>query len=208
MVREEGSEASDQKLKQICKQTLTVTEPRLEVNKKKQRREERRGGPSSASCEVCMDVIPIINSVHIPKCNHILCSDCIESYLQKNIQEDVRQVKCPSSKCRVVLKPDFCSNFIPEKVYERWMDALTEICNLENARKIVCPGEDCEGVFTVDRRVVGRGTGIKKRCRNCGRPFCLRCKSELLYIGFGCKICDRPRRINHHRNRGSKVIHI
>ncbi|KAL8146210.1 hypothetical protein AgCh_004087 [Apium graveolens] len=207
MVREEGFEANDEKQKQICRETITVTERRSEVNNKKQRREERRGGPSSASCEVCMDVIPIRNSIHIPKCNHILCTDCMGSYLQKNIQEDVREVKCPNSKCKVVLEPEFCREFIPEKVYKRWIDALNEIYNLENARKIKCPSEDCEGVFTVDRRFVGRGTGIKKQCRNCGRPFCLRCKSEL-YIGFSCKICDRPRRINHQRNLGSKVIHI
>lgn len=190
---------NDQKQKHICKQTITVTQGRLEVNTKKQRREVRRGGPSSVSCDVCMDVIPIINSIHVPNCNHMFCRECIESFLQKNIQEDVRQVKCPNSKCRVVLEPEFCRSLIPEKLYVRWTNALTEIYALENAREIECPSEDCEGVFTIDRR-----GGAKKLCLKCGRQFCLRCKSELLYIGHNCDICERiKRRFNHHRHRGS-----
>ena len=205
MEREERSEVNDKKQKQIYDQMITVIEGRVEVSNKKQRREEKKGGPSTVSCDVCMDVISVTDSIHVPKCHHRFCGDCIGSHLQKKIQENVRQVKCPSSKCRAVLKPEFCSNLIPEKVYERWTNALTEIYALENAREIECPSDDCEGVFTVDRR----GFGTKRLCSKCGGSFCLRCRSELLYTGFSCKICERTRRLNqnHRRNRGSKTIH-
>ncbi|KAK1358369.1 hypothetical protein POM88_051625 [Heracleum sosnowskyi] len=126
------------------------------------------GGASSAGCDVCMAVFSISDFIRSP-CNHRFCKDCIETYLLKEIQEDATHVVCPESKCKNVLKPEFCCKLIPEQVFDRWKSELN-LASSFGRRKIQCPNPDCLKEFMDD----GKGYNIRA-CPKCCNLICMPC---------------------------------
>lgn len=161
-----GVEKEDKKMKGVmescCKQE---DRPKYDLSNSK----HTFGEASSASCDVCMAVFSISDFIRGPSCNHRYCEDCIETYLLKEIQEDAMNVTCPESKCKEVLKLNFCRRFIPEQVFDRWKSEV-DLASSFGRRKIQCPNIDCEEEFMDD----GKGYNIRA-CPKCWNLICMPC---------------------------------
>ncbi|XP_017250513.1 uncharacterized protein LOC108221125 [Daucus carota subsp. sativus] len=139
-----------------------------------------QGEASSTSCDVCMDVFSIRDLVCAPSCKHRVCRDCMKIYLRKEIQEDASQVVCPESKCKDVLRPEFCRRFIPEEVFCRWKSELT-LASSFGRRKIECPNPDCRQEFMDD----SKGYPIRA-CPKCWNLICMPCGLVEWHAGKDC----------------------
>ncbi|XP_057504273.1 uncharacterized protein LOC130787832 [Actinidia eriantha] len=160
------------------------------------------GECSTTDCVICNCSVPSGGLVRTKKCNHSYCRDCFRTYLGEQIQEDITQVNCPESKCNVVLKPRFCSQFLPKEVYRRWMDALTESSVLANPVWICCPFAGCGNWFVDDEKGF-----LIRACPHCWKIFCMNCEVAW-HMGRSCKqfqmelLFQKSRRTRRRRNTG------
>ncbi|KAL8122783.1 hypothetical protein AgCh_010963 [Apium graveolens] len=146
------------------------------------------GEASSGSCDVCMAVFSISDFIRGPSCNHKFCKDCIETYVLKQIQEDAMNVACPGSKCKEVLKPNFCRKVIPEQVFDRWKSEINLATSFLR-RKIQCPNIDCEEEFMDD----GKGYNIRA-CPHCWNLICMPCGRVEWHLDEDCETFRRRKK--------------
>ncbi|GFZ04347.1 ARID/BRIGHT DNA-binding domain-containing protein [Actinidia rufa] len=97
------------------------------------------------------------------------------------IQEYITQVNFPESKCKVMLEPRFCSEFLPKEVFRRWIDALTEASVLADPVWIRCPFVGCEKGIVDDEKWF-----LIKACPNFWNFFCMDCEVAW-HMGRSCQ---------------------
>ncbi|PIA50519.1 hypothetical protein AQUCO_01300927v1 [Aquilegia coerulea] len=132
------------------------------------------GGESSNSkffCEICMEGKEKEDMFEKNECCHSFCSDCIGKYISAKIQENISSVTCPDVNCKRVLEPEVCRSFVPEKVYDRWMNALCESYIL-GSQKFYCPYNDCSAMLIDEGEEIVR----QSECPTCRRLFCAQCR--------------------------------
>lgn len=125
-----------------------------------------------AVCLICMDLkTPEDIFANDRICAHKFCTECIATYLQTKVQENIATVECPEFKCKATLDPETCRSILPKEVYERWETALCESLIL-GSQKLYCPFKDCLALLVND--------GVEKvttcECPYCNRLFCAECK--------------------------------
>ncbi|KAF5182354.1 RING/U-box superfamily protein [Thalictrum thalictroides] len=96
------------------------------------------------------------------------CEICMEG---AKIQENISTVTCPDVNCKRVLEPEVCRSFIPEKVFDRWMNALCESYIL-GSQKFYCPYKDCSAMLIDEGGEIVR----ESECPTCRRLFCALCR--------------------------------
>ncbi|XVF25283.1 hypothetical protein REPUB_Repub13aG0199700 [Reevesia pubescens] len=131
-------------------------------------------------CLICMDVKPIGEMFRSNTCSHLFCKDCTGKYVAAKIQENISVVKCPELNCKGSLEPQICRSIVPEKVFDRWENALCESVIL-GSHKFYCPFKDCSAMLVDD----GGLEVVESECPNCHRLFCAQCK-VVWHAGISC----------------------
>ena len=129
------------------------------------------GESSQVYCGICMDAKSGEEIFRNRNCSHSFCSDCIGKYVTAKIQENISTVKCPDTKCKEVVEPQYCRSIIPKEVFDRWENAIFENSVLRS-QKFYCPFKDCSAMYIRD---AGEVVTVSE-CPYCNRLFCAQCK--------------------------------
>ncbi|KAF8401155.1 hypothetical protein HHK36_014459 [Tetracentron sinense] len=122
-------------------------------------------------CEICVEPKSQNESFSIKGCIHSYCSECMIRYVAAKIQENITLIQCPEPNCKGVLEPEYCRLILPQKVFDRWGDALCESL-IVGSERFYCPFKDCSMLLIDD----GGETVTESECPNCRRLFCAQCK--------------------------------
>ncbi|XP_060188916.1 E3 ubiquitin-protein ligase RSL1-like [Lycium barbarum] len=126
-------------------------------------------------CDICFERKGTDEMFKLENCsNHSFCSDCISQYVQSKIQEKKIPVTCPGLRCPAIIEPAPCRSIIPENVFARWEDGLTE-STIPMGEKINYPYIDCN-VSLIYNRDDHEEIIIECTCPHCQRPFCAQCR--------------------------------
>uniref|UniRef100_M1E0M5 Zinc finger, RING-type; Zinc finger, C6HC-type n=1 Tax=Solanum tuberosum TaxID=4113 RepID=M1E0M5_SOLTU len=121
-------------------------------------------------------------------CNHRYCEECIQNYIGKKINKDIREValKCPTSDCKEILDIDSIMP-IDFLIQVRDVNRLTEV--LPSSLVIDCPFMDCMRKHIDDQREYPI-----RACPKCWKLFCVNYKS--LHFGMTCENYQFSRQLN------------
>ncbi|ERM96069.1 hypothetical protein AMTR_s00129p00115010 [Amborella trichopoda] len=135
---------------------------------------KRKTVPSSSGyfCEICMDHKSHEEIFSNPTCFHSYCNECIAKHIASKLQENFTIISCPNPSCNQVLEIGSCKPYVPESVFQRWCDVLSEDSILV-INKYYCPFRDCSGLLEFD--AVNDGNIRESECPYCRRLFCAQC---------------------------------
>jgi len=134
----------------------------------------------SYSCEICYD-FKNNKQIYSLKCGHKFCINCIENYLESNINSgSVLMIKCPQQNCSEEFTEDSISKIISKQLFDKYKKFKLNIEVNMNKKARWCPRPNC-GNYAI----VKFGTN-KCKCK-CGFTFCYKCGNEY----HGSKSCDR-----------------
>ncbi|XP_016450089.1 E3 ubiquitin-protein ligase RSL1-like [Nicotiana tabacum] len=126
---------------------------------------------SQGYCEICMDTKGKDEMFKLDNCSHhSFCSGCIGLHAQSKIQQNIFPVTCPGLRCRAIIEPETCKSIIPEDVFARWEEGLSE-SSLLACEKFYCPYKNCSEllIYDHDEEI------IECICPSCQRLFCASC---------------------------------
>ncbi|XP_009600212.1 E3 ubiquitin-protein ligase RSL1-like [Nicotiana tomentosiformis] len=125
---------------------------------------------SQVYCEICMETKGTDEMFKLENCSHhSFCSDCTGSHVESKIQQNIFPVTCPGLRCRAIIEPESCKSIVPENVFARWEEGLSE-SSLLACEKLYCPYRDCSGLLFYDR-----DQDTIELCPLCRRLFCAAC---------------------------------
>ncbi|KAM7476131.1 hypothetical protein LguiB_023374 [Lonicera macranthoides] len=146
------------------------------------------GECSHSVCVICADTISSGLMIRINKCNHYVCEDCMAIYVGKKLQENITEIKCPESKCKVALDCKIFEHLIPKEVLDRRQNAAWETCALAVPRFIQCPFRDCSALFRDDLKGY-----LIRACPKCWKLYCRRCMDSC-HLGINCYLSQTLKR--------------
>ncbi|CAL0327856.1 unnamed protein product [Lupinus luteus] len=123
-------------------------------------------------CHICTETKTLNDAFRVHNCSHSYCTDCVVTYVESKLEENVVKIRCPQPECEVgLLELQGCRGILPKEVFDRWGDALCEAMILEN-EKFYCPFKDCSALMVND----GGELVKESECPNCRRMFCAQCR--------------------------------
>ncbi|XP_027351802.1 probable E3 ubiquitin-protein ligase RNF144A [Abrus precatorius] len=122
-------------------------------------------------CEICTDTKTASDSFNIAGCCHVYCKECVATYVESKLQENVVNIACPVPRCRGLLEAEDCRTILDPGVLDRWGKALCEAV-IAAEDKFYCPFGDCSALLIRDERENIR----ESECPNCRRVFCALCR--------------------------------
>ncbi|KAK7328675.1 hypothetical protein VNO77_22792 [Canavalia gladiata] len=122
-------------------------------------------------CEICTDTKTASDSFSINGCCHVYCKECVVTYVETKLQENVINIGCPVPRCRGLLEAEDCRTILPARVLERWGKAQCEAV-IAAEEKFYCPFGDCSVLLIRD----GKEDIRECECPNCRRLFCALCR--------------------------------
>ncbi|XP_071698895.1 E3 ubiquitin-protein ligase RSL1-like [Rutidosis leptorrhynchoides] len=157
--------------------------------------QQQLSSSTTFTCEICIQPVTLPNTKfrNSNKCVHPICTDCMIKYIQVKLQDNVSDIKCPSSTCDHSLDPLCCRPKIPHQVFDKWCDVLCESFVLGFDR-VYCPNRNCSALVVNE---CGNDAGNLKRCMcpNCKQPFCFKCKVPW-HAGYRCEESGVTRDVN------------
>lgn len=162
------------------------------------------GDCSHNVCVICGDTVSSGSMIRINKCNHYVCEDCIAIYVGEKLQENIAEIKCPESKCKVALNSKIFEHLIPKQVLDEWQNAVWETCALAVPRFIQCPFRDCSALFRDDLKGY-----LIRACPKCWKLYCRRC-TDSCHLGINCHLSQtlKRRAAEAQRMRQRSIVYI
>ena len=121
-------------------------------------------------CPVCLMERPGNQSIFIDGCKHVICKDCISTFLEDLIAAGrVFTIECPAASCHTELHPNFIQAHVSTKHYERYERLLFEtgLSTMEDVT--YCPRRMCGKPVIVER------DSTVATCAHCYYTFCTKC---------------------------------
>ena len=148
------------------------------IQKKKQDDED------TFTCEICLEtqILPCKKFKNSDRCVHSFCTDCMITYIQVKIEDNVSNIKCPHKSCKYSLEPLSCRPKIEQKLFNKWCDTLCE-SSVSGVDGVYCPNKECLELILNE---CGDRNVKRCVCPACKKPFCLRCKVSW-HAGYTCE---------------------
>ncbi|ERM96073.1 hypothetical protein AMTR_s00129p00117090 [Amborella trichopoda] len=153
------------------------------------RKKEMGSSSSGFFCEICMEYKPHEETFSNNGCSHSYCNECVGCHIASKLQENCAIIGCPHPSCKQVIEIESFKPFVPESVFKRWADALSE-ASILGFNKYYCPFKDCSGLLEFDDDTNGKIT--QRECPYCRRMFCAICRVPW-HCGLNCEEFDRVR---------------
>ncbi|KAG8362581.1 hypothetical protein BUALT_BualtUnG0061300 [Buddleja alternifolia] len=120
-------------------------------------------------------------------CSHNFCMECIRSYIQEKVEQNIATINCPELSCDRTLDPLECQPLIPRKLFIQWCGCLGNL-HVSSFRKIYCPYPNCSELILNECDE----TVKKCSCPRCKRFFCYKCRVPW-HAGYWCSESHRER---------------
>ncbi|PWA82145.1 hypothetical protein CTI12_AA155330 [Artemisia annua] len=148
------------------------------IQKKKQDDED------TFTCEICLETqtLPSKKFKNSDRCVHSFCTDCMITYIQVKIEDNVSNIKCPHKSCKYSLEPLSCRPKIEQKLFNKWCDTLCE-SSVSGVDGVYCPNKECLELILNE---CGDRNAKRCVCPACKKPFCLTCKVSW-HAGYTCE---------------------
>ncbi|KAJ1410465.1 Zinc finger, RING-type [Sesbania bispinosa] len=135
------------------------------------------------TCEICIELFtPETLFQNNNLCVHPFCVECIATYIETKIGENVGKIPCPALDCENQLDPVFCSSIISKQLFDKWCDALCNSAVLEIQNRTYCPNQLCSALVINECD----DKSVKEvMCPNCKQYFCFKCQIPW-HTGYRC----------------------
>ncbi|KAK1410791.1 hypothetical protein QVD17_37330 [Tagetes erecta] len=131
-----------------------------------------KGDSSVQTCLICCEDKPTAMTINM-KCSHKICSCCIKSYVDEQVESSQVPIKCPSLNCRYYISTPELQSCLPVACYALLQDALLEP-NMLAIDKFYCPFSDCS-VLLDPCCDPSQSDNNCVECPVCRRFICVKC---------------------------------
>ena len=127
---------------------------------------------SENECLVCLETVQCLST---SQCNHPICVRCLGTYIA--VTHNSRMpCPCPSSAiCKAKFTIDDIAPFVDDAEIGRIWLCQAEI-QIEKGLGMYCPNQQCSKPILWSAKI-GKKKKIAGKCRGCGQPVCIPCKS-------------------------------
>jgi len=132
-------------------------------------------------CPVCLDDMDI-DFIHVLKCSHEACRDCIKTHITNFINEKSFPILCPMYKCKQEITLEDMELLLDPKMLEKYINnSLASAVQKNPAVFSCCPTPNCEYVFFQTQN-----DSPDFGCPLCKKRYCLQCKVDY-HSGTSCE---------------------
>eukprot|EP00347_Sterkiella_histriomuscorum_P001452 403371984 len=123
-------------------------------------------------CPVCFDGYDEENILPLTSCDHVFHRECLQIYLNGEIQESKFPLKCPENACQKELLIEDLNDILSEEQRQKHLEFTFNQAIAQQQDMMWCPTADCKNVLVIEEGV------NELHCDQCNKDYCGQCKVE------------------------------
>ncbi|XP_015590902.1 probable E3 ubiquitin-protein ligase RNF144A [Cephus cinctus] len=131
-------------------------------------------------CKLCLVDVSLANASRIEACGCSYCKDCMQAYVEFEIEEGAYEISCPDAQCEqtgVLGLAEISTIVTPELMEKHRKFRLNRDISMDKGRAW-CPRAGCETICSVNSEGSGGLSPGPVHCPGCSTDFCSLCRES------------------------------